>query len=353
MENNILNELRTPVFLVNNSNEIIYINEIGEEFFGVSSNIIVGKKIDLFVQSDSPILNLINRVRNNKVGLTEESLDFSNLNFPNRKVRVHLVPLSFDNNQIIIQISQLALSEMFQSQRINSKISRSFSSMIDMLMHELKNPLAGIKGASQLIESDLEDKSNSFELTKLISIECDRIESLLDRMEQISNNNMKLDYESLNIHEILNHCRRVAENSFGAEINFINEFDPSLPRLFANKNLLIQIIINLLKNATEASKKKGNIKIKTSFNSNKITSFGKEDVPTPLPLQIEIIDFGIGISNNLISSIFDPFVTSKKEGKGLGLSVVASGLEEMGAVIDVTSNPGFTNFCINFPLRKS
>ena len=353
MQNIILNELRTPVFLVNKNNNVIYINEIGEEFFGISSTLLIGKKIDKLIPNDSPVLNLIKRVRNNNAGITEESLDFSNLNFPNRKVRVHVVPLSFDNDKIIIQISQLSLSEKFQSQRLNSKISKSFSSMVDMLMHELKNPLAGIKGASQLIESDLEDKSNSFELTKLISIECDRIESLLDRMEQISNNNMKLDYESLNIHEILNHCRRVAENSFGAEINFINEFDPSLPRLFANKSLLIQIIINLLKNATEASKKKGNIKIKTSFNSNKITSFGKEDVPTPLPLQIEIIDFGIGISNNLISSIFDPFVTSKKEGKGLGLSIVASGLEEMGAVIDVTSNPGFTNFCINFPLRKS
>ena len=100
-------------------------------------------------------------------------------------------------------------------------------------------------------------------------------------------------------------------------------------------------------------KKKGNVKIKTSFNSNKITSFGKEDIPTPLPLQIEIIDFGTGIPSNLLSSIFDPFVSSKKEGKGLGLSVVASGLEEMGAVIDVSSNSGFTNFCVNFPLKKS
>ena len=108
----------------------------------------------------------------------------------------------------------------------------------------------------------------------------------------------------------------------------------------------------MLKNATEASKKNGNIKIKTSFNSNKITSFGIEDIPTPLPLQIEIIDFGIGIPSNLLVNIFDPFVSSKKEGKGLGLSVVASGLEEMGAVIDVSSHPGFTNFCINFPLRK-
>ena len=353
MQNNILNELRTPVFLVNKSNKVTYINEIGEEFFGISSSILVGKKIHEIIPNDSPILNLIKRVRNSNVGITEESLDFSILSFPNRNVRVHVVPLSFDNNQIIIQISQLSLSEMFQSQRINSKISKSFSTMIDMLMHELKNPLAGIKGAAQLIESDIKDNSNLLELTNLISIECDRVKILLDRMEQIGNNNVNLDYESLNIHEILNHCKRVAENSFGNEINFINEFDPSLPRLFANKNLLIQIIINLLKNATEASPKKGKIKIKTSFNSNKITSFGKEEIPTSLPLQIEIIDFGNGIPSNLLSNIFDPFVSSKKEGKGLGLSIVASGLEEMGAVIDVSSNPGFTNFCMNFPLKKS
>ena len=352
MENNILNELRTPVFLLNKSNSIKYINEIGEEFFGISSSILIKKKINDLIPNDSPILNLIERVRNSKTGITEESLDFSNINYPNRKVRVHVVPLSFDSNKIIIQISQLALSEMFQSQRMYSKISKSFSSMIDMLMHELKNPLAGIKGASQLIETDIKDNFNLLELTKLISIECDRVEDLLNRMEQISTNNMKLDYESLNIHEILNHCIRVAENSFGSEINFINEYDPSLPRLFANKNLLIQIVINLLKNATEASQNKGKIKIKTSFNSNKITSFGKEDIPIQLPLQIEIIDFGIGIPNNLLSSVFDPFVSSKKEGKGLGLSIVASGIEEMGAVIDVSSNPGFTNFCMNFPLKK-
>ena len=353
MQNNILNELRTPVFLVNKFNEFIYVNEIGEEFFGISSNILIGKKIDELIPNDSPILNLIKRVRKNKTGITEESLDLSNLNFPNRKVRVHLIPFSLDNNQILIQISQLALLEMYQSQKINSKISKSFSSMIDMLMHELKNPLAGIKGASQLIASDLKHNSTSLELTQLISIECDRVKVLLDRMEQISNNNNISDFESLNIHEILNHCKSVAKNSFGNEINFIDQFDPSLPRIFANKNLLIQIIINLLKNATEASFNKGNIKIKTSFNSNKITSFGKEDFPIQLPLQIEIIDFGTGIPNNLLSNIFDPFVSTKKEGKGLGLSIVASGLEEMNAVIDVTSRPGFTNFCINFPLKKS
>ena len=352
MHHNILNELRTPVFLVNKDNQVIYINSIGEEFFGISSNLIIGKSIHDFIPEDSPILNLLVRVRKTKSGLTEESLDFSNINFPNRKVRVHVVPFSFDSSQIIIQISQLALSEMFQSQRINSKISKSFSSMVDMLMHELKNPLSGIKGASQLIERDLKNNPNLFELTQLITIESERIISLLDRMEHISNNNSRLECEFINIHEVLNHCRRVAQNSFGAQLEYIEDYDPSLPKFFANKNLLIQIILNLLKNSSEASAIDGKIKIKTSFNSTKITSFSNGDLPTNLPLQIEIIDYGIGVSNNILPNIFDPFVSSKKEGKGLGLSIVASGLEEMSAVIEVSSQPGSTNFCINFPLKK-
>ena len=348
---NILNELRTPVFLINKDNIVEYIKSIGEEFFGISSTLVIGKSIYDFFPEDTPILSLLSRVRKTKSGITEESLDFSNINFPNRKVRVHVVPLSFDGNQIIVQISQLALSEMFQSQRINSKISKSFSSMVDMLMHELKNPLAGIKGASQLIESDLKGNSNLLELTQLITIESERIISLLDRMEHISSNNSKLECEYINIHEILNHCRRVAQNSFGAKIEYIDDFDPSLPKFFANKNLLIQIILNLLKNSSEASTITGKIKIKTSFNSNKITSFSKEDVPSTLPLQIEIIDYGEGISKHMLPNIFDPFVSSKSDGKGLGLSIVASGLEEMNAVINVSSEPGLTNFCINFPLK--
>ena len=113
MINNILNELRTPVFLVNKENKVDYINSIGEEFFGISSNLIIGKFINDFISNDSPILSLLKRVRKTKSGLTEESLDFSTINFPNRKVRVHVVPLSFDSNQIILQISQVALSEMF------------------------------------------------------------------------------------------------------------------------------------------------------------------------------------------------------------------------------------------------
>ena len=352
MYDNILNELRTPVFLVNNDNNIVYLNAIGEEFFGHSSNLIIGNSLYNLIPKDSPVSNLLTRVRKFKHGLTEESLDFSNINFPDRKVRAHIVPLSFDNNHIMIQLSELTVSEMFQSQRINTKISKSFSCMIDMLMHELKNPLAGIKGASQLIESDLNSDKNVKELTTLINVESDRIVSLLNRMEQINNNNVTDDYQFLNVHEVLNHCKQVAQNSFGSNIQFIESFDPSLPDFFANEDLLIQILLNILKNSCEASLDNGKIKIKTSFNSDKKISFSHEEIPISLPLQLEFIDYGEGISKNLLPNIFDPFVSSKKDGKGLGLSIVASGLNDMGAVIDVFSSPGLTNFCINFPLKK-
>ena len=352
MTNNILYELRTPVILINSYNVIDYINAAGEEFFGHSSNMILGQSLNSLIQKDSPLLILLSRVRKNKLGLTEESLDLSNVNEQKRKVRVHLVPLPNDYNKIIIQISQLSVAEIFQSKRVNSKISKSFSSMVDLLMHELKNPLAGIKGASQLLESDLKNHKSLIELTQLIQVETDRITSLLNRMEHITNDKLKLNCEFLNIHKVLNHCRRLAENSFGARIKFIDIYDPSLPEVYANSDLLIQIFLNIIKNSCEAIIDNGIIQIKTSFNSTKKVAFNSDDIPMTLPLQIEIIDNGSGISNDLLSNIFDPFVTSKKNGKGLGLSIVASGLNEVGAVIDVNSTLGFTNVCVNFPLNN-
>ena len=352
MFDNILYELRTPVILINKSNIIEYINGTGEEFFGHSSNMLLGRSLDNIIQKDSPLLILLSRVRKTNSGLTEESLDISNVNDQNRKVRVHIVPLPKNIDKIIIQISQLSVSETYQTQRVNSKISKSFSSMVDMLMHELKNPLAGIKGASQLLESDLKNQENLVDLTNLIQIETDRITSLLNRMEQITNDNLQLNCQFLNIHKVLDHCRRVAENSFGANINFVNLYDPSLPNIFGNSDLLIQIFLNLVKNSCEASKVNGEVKIITSFNSNKKAVFRKDDIPVSLPLQVEIIDNGSGISSDLLHNIFDPFVSTKKSGKGLGLSIVASGLNELGAMIDIKSNSSSTNVCVNFPLKS-
>ncbi len=346
----ILLELRTPIILINKNNTIEYINATGEEFFGHSSIIIIGQPLENIIHKDSTLLILLNRVRKNKLSLTEECLDLSDVNRPNRKVKVNLLPLSYDSDKTIMQIIPLSVSEIFENHRINNKVSKSFSSMVDMLMHELKNPLAGIKGATQLLENDLQEQNKSIELTQLIQIETDRITSLLNRMEGLTNGKLKLECEYLNIHKILDHCKLVAQNSFGSKVQFINSYDPSLPEIYANSDLLIQIFINIIKNACEACDNNGEINIKTCFNPNKKVMFYKNEIPFSLPLQIEIADNGKGISNELLPNIFDPFVSSKKSGKGLGLSIVASGLNEIGAVVDVHSSPGSTNFCMNFPL---
>ena len=145
----ILSELRTPVILINRNNIIEYINSTGEEFFDYSSSLLIGESIETIIQKDSPLFILFSRVRKFKSGLTEDSFDFDSYNFVKRKVRVHIVPFYDDLNKIIIQIDQLSISEINKFNNNNNKVSKSFSSLVDILMHELKNPLAGIKGASQ------------------------------------------------------------------------------------------------------------------------------------------------------------------------------------------------------------
>ena len=293
----ILSELRTPVILINRNNIIEYINSTGEEFFDYSSSLLIGKSIETIIQKDSPLFILFSRVRKFKSGLTEDSFDFDSYNFVKRKVRVHIVPFYDDPNKIIIQIDQLSISEINKFNNNNNKVSKSFSSLVDLLMHELKNPLAGIKGASQLLESDLKNNPNLIELTQLIQIESDRIISLLIRMEHITNDKLPLRLEFLNIHKSLNHCIRVAENSFGSKIKIIPLYDPSLPYFYSDNDLLIQIFLNLIRNACEACGENGVIKIKTSFNSNKKSSFILDGIPIKLPLQIEFIDNGQGIKD--------------------------------------------------------
>ena len=152
--------------------------------------------------------------------------------------------------------------------------------------------------------------------------------------------------------EILNYCKKSAETSFGKNITFEETYDPSLPNLYANEELLIQIFTNLIKNGCEAQDKNGKIVIKTSFNTDKKFLLNENDLPESKPLQVEIIDFGQGIEENDIQNIFNPFITKKPYGKGLGLSIVSNSVRTLDGSIEVISENGYTNFCLNFPLKK-
>ena len=351
MFQSILYSLNNPIVVLDKKNLIVFVNPAFEELLSISKSILINKKLNLFLDDYSALFLLLNRVRKSKSSLSEDSLLISFKNNSNKKLKVNVFPTVDHDEHITIQFTESIISDKFVSYKIHSKISQSFSSMVGMLMHELKNPLSGISGATQLLEKDLKNKSN-LELTSLIKLETQRINKLLSSMENISIGEGNIDCNHINIHEVLKYCKKIAENSFGKNVLFNENYDPSLPEIFGNYDLLIQIFLNLIKNACEAMIDNPSVILKTSYNSNKLASLNMYDMPETLPLQVEIIDNGIGIEEDKINNIFDPFVSSKKRGYGLGLSIVSSGLSSLGASIDVISKKGQTNFRINFPFKE-
>ena len=188
--------------------------------------------------------------------------------------------------------------------------------MAALLAHEVKNPLAGIKGAAQLLEADLD--GNGQNLTRMIVEESDRVAALLDRMEGFAGG-ANLVLAPLNIHEILDHCLNLAQASYGAHMKIRRSYDPSLPLVNGNRDLLIQAFINIVKNASEATDKKGEIIIKTSYSQGRRLTFPAVGGGSYAPVQVEFMDNGCGISEELRDHIFDPFVSGRAGGSGLGL----------------------------------
>ena len=217
--------------------------------------------------------------------------------------------------------------------------------MAEMLAHEIKNPLAGITGAAQLLSMNLSPED--LELTDLIVAESRRIVKLLEQVEQFGNLSLP-QRRPVNIHDVLDRARRSALVSYGAHMQIIEDYDPSLPPAEGDADQLLQVVLNLLKNASEAAGNKGTIRIHTfyehSFRLRRSDGSGQ-----PLPLQIEIIDDGPGLPDDLKGDVFDPFVSGRENGTGLGLALVSKIISDHGGMITVDSVPGRTVFKLSLP----
>ena len=198
-----------------------------------------------------------------------------------------------------------------------------------------------------MLEADLDGDGQS--LTRMIVEETDRVAALLDRMEGFAGG-ANLVLAPLNIHEILDHCLNLAQASYGAHMKIRRSYDPSLPLVNGHRDLLIQAFINIFKNASEATDMNGEIVVKTSYSQGRRLTFAAVDGGSYAPVQVEVMDNGRGISEELRDHIFDPFVSGRSGGSGLGLTMVASVIADHGAMIDVESVPGQTVFRMNFPV---
>jgi two-component system nitrogen regulation sensor histidine kinase GlnL len=219
--------------------------------------------------------------------------------------------------------------------------------MAGILAHEVKNPLSGIRGAAQLLEQNASDADR--ELTRLICDEADRIVALVDRMDAFSDAR-PIERTAVNIHEVLERARKVAQTGFGRHVRFLEEYDPSLPPVLGHRDLLVQVFLNLVKNAAEAAPAVGGeITLTTAYQHGIRLAVPGSQRRVHLPLVVSVADNGDGIPEDLRAHLFDPFVTTKRNGTGLGLALVAKVIGDHGGVIEFDSQPRRTVFRVYLP----
>ena len=261
------------------------------------------------------------------------------------RCNIQIAPIIGLEGSTIILIAPREIAGRISHSKSVKAAAKSAIGMAEMLAHEIKNPLAGITGAAQLLSMGL--SANDLEITDLIVAETRRILTLLEQVEQFGNLK-SIDPKPLNIHDVIDRAKRSAKLGFSAHINFKEEYDPSLPLVYGDPDQLLQVFLNLIKNASEVQPNNGNIKLRTffehSFKLRRADGSGHS-----MPIQVEVIDNGPGVSDDIRDEIFDPFVSGRDNGTGLGLALTSKIISDHNGLISLESKPGYTVFRISLP----
>ncbi|WP_455372199.1 two-component system sensor histidine kinase NtrB [Limibacillus halophilus] len=347
----ILNALPEPVFVIDDQNLISYVNLASEQFFASSSATLIGRSLDKILPPDSTIFTLIAQARAAQSSVSEYGVTIETPRIGTHFVSIDVSYIPEAEGEVVISIQERSIARKIDHQLSHRNAARSVTAMGAMLAHEIKNPLSGIRGAAQLLESGLERESER-ELTHLICEEADRIVSLVDRMESFADDR-PIERGAVNIHEVLEHTRRLAQSGFARNLKFTESYDPSLPPVLGNRDLLIQVLLNLIKNAAEAAPSNGGeVVLTTRFLQGIRLAVRGGGARVDLPLMVSVEDNGPGIPQDLQAHLFDPFVTTKASGKGLGLALVAKIVDAHGGVIEFDSEPGRTVFRVMLPVAR-
>jgi two-component system nitrogen regulation sensor histidine kinase GlnL len=340
-----------PMVLLGSNEFIGFANPAAELFFDISASLMKRQTLKSLIAPDSAVHALIEQARRRGVAASEYGVEVLLPKIGSRIVDASVVPVVDVPGSVLLVLQERSIAKKMDQHLNQIHLGNSVSSMAAILAHEIKNPLAGIRGAAQLIEQNASDSDRS--LTRLICDETDRIRDLVDRTE-IFTDHRRVDCKPVNIHEVLDHVKRLATSSFAQSIQFHEFYDPSLPPVAGDRDRLIQVYLNLVKNAADAlqGQSDGEISLQTSFKAGVHLAVGRTKGRMSLPLEITVRDNGPGVPEQVRQSLFEPFVTSKPKGQGLGLAIVAKIISDHGGTIECESEPRRTSFRTRLPVYR-
>jgi len=342
--------LPVPAVLLGPDDVITQVNPAAEQFLNASSRSLVGALVFDRLVIDTPVKQAFSRVRQNHAALFINNVDAGSEKRPPVQCNMQIAPVTGMLDYILILIEPRQMADRLGRSHLTKSSARSAIGMAEMLAHEIKNPLAGITGAAQLLSMGM--SGGDLELTELIVAESRRIVALLDQVEQFGNLRPPVAH-TINVHDLLDRARKSAMVGFAAHMHIAQDYDPSLPLTFVDEDQMLQVFLNLIRNATEAAGVTGGrITLRTFFDLS-LRLRRKDGSDGALPLQVEIIDDGPGLPPDLEADIFEPFVSGRENGTGLGLALVSKIVNDHNGWISVDSEPGRTVFRISLPVAPS
>jgi two-component system nitrogen regulation sensor histidine kinase GlnL len=348
--NAMLAALLVPVVLLDSADRFRFVNQAAEHFLGLSSSQLRPLHLADLLPTDNPVFMMINQVRRYGAVVVDHELTLESPRLSKHGITVQAAPMPEEPGCVLLTLQDASAARALGQQLSFRGAARSVSGMAAILAHEIKNPLSGIRGAAQLIEPNVAAADR--DLAILIRDEADRIRALIDRMEMFTER--PIHRTSVNIHRVLEHVRRLAQSGFAAHVRFHESYDPSLPPVWGNRDQLIQVLLNLVKNAaeaiTEAEVGAPEITLSTSYQHGVRVAVPGSATRLEVPLVVAVRDNGPGIPDDLRPNIFDPFVTTRPNGSGLGLALVAKIVGDHGGLIEVHSRPGRTEFRMHLPV---